>query len=109
MNYGQIELNEKDFKTLSYVMNRCKEHSGFLTHIINAGVSGIEDKVKELQHHAADMETFASAMTFLVGQKRVSPKLKKQMSDLALHKLQNHYGKTFINWNDQITENLNEK
>jgi len=89
-------------------MNRCKQHSGFLVHVINAGVSGMEDKIKELQHHAADMETFASAMTFLVGKKRVSPELKKQMSDLALHKIQNHYGKTFIRWDDQIQKKIDE-
>ena len=68
----------------------------------------MKNKITELQHHAADMETFASAMTFLVGQKRVSPQLKEQMSNLALSKLENHLGKTFIRWDDTIQKDISK-
>ena len=95
-------MTEEDLKLLSAVRSKCLKDASFLTHIINAGVSGVSDAEKEMRHMAADMETMASAMCFLAGQSRVSPKLKEQMSNLALLKLGKYHEKSFINWSSNI-------
>jgi len=102
-----MQLNKEDYEVLNYILKRCKENSEFLTYTINSGVAGIQEKNTELQRHAADMETFASAMAFLVEKEKVSPKLKKQICDLAIHKIQNYYdGKTFLRWDDKFKKKL---
>jgi hypothetical protein len=51
---------------------------------------------------AADMEVVASAMASLVSEDRISPKLKAELNNLALTKLQTYYGKSFLSWNSLI-------
>ena len=99
-------MDEKEYELLAKVTNKCIKKPEFITHIINACVVGVSGAEKKMRSMAADMETMASAMTFLVGQKRVSPQLKKQMSNLALSKLQKHYGKSFLNWKSNIEEDV---
>lgn len=95
-------MTEEELKLLQRVATKCYDEPEFLTHIINAGVSGIGNKEKEMRVMASDMETMASAMCFLVGQNRVSSKLKEQMSNLALSKLGKYYKKSFLRWDDQV-------
>ena len=97
-------MKEEDYTILSTIANKCCKNPEFLTHVITAGVSGVVKAEKEMRQMAADMETMASAMAFLVGEKRVSPQFKKQMSELALSKMQKYYGKSFLNWKNQIEE-----
>jgi len=97
-------MTENDLKLLMDIKIKCKTDSSFLTHIINAGVSGISESEQAMRHMASDMETMASAMCFLAGQHRVSPKLKKQMSELAMSKLEKYKFKTFCNWSHEIVK-----
>jgi len=91
-----------ELKLLSRVRKRCFLDPGFLTKVIQAGVAGIQEYADTQSRRAADMETFASAMAFLQKQERLSPKLKKQMNDLALAKLEKWMGKTSLRWDDDI-------
>jgi len=43
-----------------------------------------------------------AAMCFLVGQKRVSPKLKETMSDLAISKLEKYHKRAFLQWDGNV-------
>lgn len=97
-------MTNEELKLLSEIRTMVSEKPEFLTHIINACVAGVYDREKAFREMASDMETFASAMCFLVGQNRVSPKLKEQMSELALSKLQKYYGKSFLKWDHSVAE-----
>ena len=99
-------MTEQQLLLLAAVQTICKEDSSFLTHVINAGVAGITTAEREIRQQAADMETVASAMMCLIGQKRVSPQLKNQMGNLALSKLQKYFdeNKLFINWESDLVK-----
>ncbi len=101
-------MTEEDISLLMTVKMKCKEDSSFLSHVINAGTSGVMAAEEEMRCIAADMETVASAMCFLAGQSRVSPQLKKQISDLALSKLSKHQGNFSINWSHEIVTDKNK-
>lgn len=97
-------MTNEEIKLLTEIRAKISEKPEFLPHIISICMSGISDREKMMREMAADMETFASAMCFLAGQNRVSPKLKEQMSELALSKLQKYYGKSFLKWTDSVQE-----
>ena len=42
-------MTEEDLKLLSAVRSKCLKDASFLTHIINAGVSGVSDAEKEMR------------------------------------------------------------
>ncbi len=95
-------MNEKELILLSQVKAKCAERPEFLQHIIQVGVDALIENERAMRHQAADMETFASAMVALVGEKRVSKAMKDQMNNLALSKLSKYYPKTFLNWGSDV-------
>ena len=95
-------MNDSDYILLVTIKERCKKGDGFLAHIINAATDGLEEAGKESRQRAADMEIFAVATLTLVKEARVSPKLKEQMSQLALSKMSKHIGKTSCRWDSDI-------
>jgi len=98
-------MTESELILLAEVKSICKKDSSFLAYVINFGISGISESEQEMRQMAADMETMASAMCFLAGQNRVSPQLKKRMSELAISKLEKYNFKTFCNWSHEIVKN----
>lgn len=98
-------MDEKEIQLLCDVKMKCVEKPEFLSHFINVGVAALMEREREMRQMASDMETMASAMCFLAGQSRVSPKLKQEMSDLAISKLEKYHPKTFLNWSSNIINN----
>jgi len=102
-------MDEKEYKLLNDVAVKCQKKPEFITHIINACVSGVTDTEKRMREQAADMETMAVAMLALLKENRAQPALRKQMSTLALSKLSKYYpNKTFMNWAHAVKENTDE-
>ena len=98
-------MTPAELELLSKVQDKCTEKPEFLSHVIQVGVQALTEREKHFREQAADMETMASAMAFLVGQSRVSPKLKEEMSNLALSKLGKYLpNKTFLKWNSKVEE-----
>lgn len=95
-------MTEDDMVLLGQIRSRCRKGDGFLKEIIHAGMGGLEDTERYYREMAADMETMASVMVSLVGEKRVSPQLRNKMSDIALSKLEKYNGKTFLNWSHDV-------
>jgi hypothetical protein len=92
-------MDEKEYKLLADVQDKCRVKPEFITHIINACVAGISSTEREMRQQAADMETMAVAMLALLKENRAQPALRKQMSELALSKLDKYYpNKTFMKW-----------
>jgi hypothetical protein len=95
-------MTEDDVRLLGVIRARCEKGDGFFKEVIHAGMRGLEDAERYYREMAADMETMASVMVSLVGEKRVSPQLRNKMSDIALSKLEKYNGKTFLNWSHAV-------
>jgi len=95
---------DDDIQILLYIKKRCYEDRSFLYKIIQAATEGIVEYANQQEKRAADMESFAYAMAFIQKQDRLSPKLKKDMNNLALSKLEKWLGKTSIKWDTEITQ-----
>ena len=102
-------MNEKEYKLLADVTDKCQKKPEFITHIINACVAGVLITEKQMREQACDMETMAVAMLALLKENRAQPALRKQMSELALSKLSKYYpNKCFMNWAHAVIEDNNE-
>jgi hypothetical protein len=95
-------MTSEELKLLADIRNKCMNDPEFLNSIISAATEGVMAKERAARHMAADMEVVASAMASLVAEDRVSPKLKAELNNLALLKLQTYYGKSFLSWNSLI-------
>ena len=102
-------MTEEEYKLLSSVRSKTMKNPEFIGHIINACTSGILETEKQMREQAADMETMAVAMLALLKENRALPSLRKQMSELALSKLQKYQGKTFMSWKNSVAINTCEK
>jgi len=60
-------MTKKEFELLTNIQQKCYEKPEFLTHIINAGVSGITEQERQMREQAADMEAMASDVCFFGG------------------------------------------
>ncbi len=99
-------MTDQEMMLLKMVETKCAEKPEFITHVINTCVRGMQQELTETRHRVADMETAAVAMTFLAGQKRCGPKVKTQMQDLFLSKMEKYQGRTYMKWNDTFSENV---
>jgi hypothetical protein len=99
-------MTNEEMILLATIRQKCEDDPSFIAHIVNAFTSGVIEAELKMRRQASDMETAFSAMCFLVGQSRVSPQLKKQMSELALSKLQKYEGKSFLRWDDRIKKDI---
>ena len=95
-------MTEEEYKLLASVRAKAMVDPEFIGHIVNACTSGVMETEKLMRQQAADMETMAVAMLALLKENRALPSLRKQMSELALSKLQKYQGKTFMRWDDSI-------
>jgi len=95
-------MTSEELKLLADIRSKCMNDPEFLNVIISAATEGVMAKERAARHMAADMEVVAFAMASLVSENRVSSKLKAELNNLALLKLQTNYGKSFLSWNDLI-------
>jgi len=95
-------MTSEELKLLADIRNKCINDPEFLNPIISAATEGVIAKERAARHMAADMEVVASAMASLVSEDRINPKLKAELNNLALLKLQTYYGKSFLSWNNII-------
>jgi hypothetical protein len=91
-------MEDEEIKLLCQIREHCKNNSDFLTHVINAGLSGIKDKSQEHLEKANDMETAASAIIGLLNEEDPQDEFKNKMKNLALSKLEKWEGKTSFKW-----------
>jgi hypothetical protein len=96
-------MTSEELKLLSDIRSKCMSNPEFLNVIIGAATEGVIAKERAARHMASDMEVVASAMASLVSENRVSPKLKAELNNLALTKLQTYYGKSFLRWDNLIS------
>jgi len=95
-------MTSEELKLLADIRSKCMNDPEFLNSIISAATEGVMAKERAARHMTADMEVVAAAMASLVSEDRISPKLKAELNNLALIKLQTYYGKSFLSWNSLI-------
>jgi len=95
-------MTSEELKLLADIRSKCMNDPEFLNSIISAATEGVMAKERAARHMACDMEVVASAMVSLVSGDKISPKLKTELNNLALTKLQTYYGKSFLRWNSII-------
>ena len=98
-------MKEKDLIFINTLRDKIR-HNPSLTHVAILAInSGVEDAVREANEYGRDIETVASAAIAMLGEKRVSKKVKEQFENLALSKLEKHKDRTFCNWEWAIKKN----
>lgn len=103
-------MNEEEYLLelgiLHSVTSRIKDRPEFMSDVIKAMTQGQIQAVEEYKQLASDMEVLAStAFMMAVDKGRVSKKTKDWFETIAQSKIEKHYGKSFVPW-DQILKKL---
>jgi len=91
-------MSEDELRLLMGISAFCKKDPSFLTHVINAGLNGIQQEVHDQRVRASDMECLASMAMQMAGDKRVTKKTKESFERLVELKLQKYADKGSFNW-----------
>lgn len=98
-----MSLTQDDLVFLAAVKDYCQKKPEITNHLVQYAVQGVIDRANKMQEMAGDMETVAVAMYSMLDTQRLGPKLREQMSALALNKMAKyHPGHTFFSWKEGI-------
>jgi len=91
-------MNEEKLTMLRDIRALCKGDPDFFSHVIHAGINGMQEKVAEANQRACDFEVAASAMLGLMAPKRVTARTRDYWNDLISSKIGKWLDKSALNW-----------
>lgn len=97
-------MTPEDAMFIRAVSSKIEEKPELIGPLISALTFGATENIRKSRELACDMESLAALALNLCDKKIVSSKMKKQLEEIAIAKLEKHGFKTFHEWKWAVKE-----